>query len=518
MLCKNVMYKNPILPGFNPDPSICRVGEDYYIVTSSFEFYPGVPIYHSRNLVDWELIGYCLTRKSQLDIEDTRASGGVFAPTLYHHDGWFFMATTDIDKGNFIVYTDDIYGAWSDPVWIDQKGIDPSLLFDDDGTVYFLSADNNKEQCNILMCTIDIFTGEKRSKTQVINRGCGGRYPEGPHLYKIFGKYYLMLAEGGTEYGHMETVQRADSPYGPYEECPYNPVLTHRNDMRGEIHGVGHADIVEDGNGNWWAVCLGFRPSCSKNEHLMLHHLGRETYLCPLKWSADYWPVLGEGGKLSLYMTGDLPGMPENRKVEGYSDDFTKDQLSIHYNYLRNPCMENYQVDAKNGRLFLKGTEITISEGKNPTWIGIRQPDFNVDFEVTTGVEQLEDHGKIGITAFYNESYHYDMYIEKRGENLGLCLEKHVHDMFSVTKRIEVEAAKEYRLLIRSDRKWYRFIYKDENEKEYELGSGLAIGLATEGTRTMTFTGTYLAMFAENGIGYFKNLELKIRDAEEGDA
>lgn len=141
-----------------------------------------------------------------------------------------------------------------------------------------------------------------------------------------------------------------------------------------------------------------------------------------------------------------------------------------------------------------------------------------MDFEVTTGVEQLEDHGKIGITAFYNESYHYDMYIEKRGENLGLCLEKHVHDMFSVTKRIEVEVAKEYRLLIRSDRKWYRFIYKDENEKEYELGSGLVIGLATEGTRTMTFTGTYLAMFAENGIGYFKNLELKIRDAEEGDA
>ena len=254
MLYKNKLYKNPILPGFNPDPSICKVDEDYYIVTSSFEFYPGVPIYHSRNLVNWELIGYCLTRKSQLDLENTQSSGGIFAPTLYHHNDFFFLATTDINKGNFIVYAENIYGPWSDPVWIDQRGIDPSLLFDEDGTVYFLSADNDGEVCSILMCTINIFTGEKLSKTHIINSGCGGRYPEGPHLYKIFGKYYLMLAEGGTEYGHMETIQRADSPYGPYEKCPHNPVLTHRNDMKGEICGVGHADIVEDGNGNWWAV------------------------------------------------------------------------------------------------------------------------------------------------------------------------------------------------------------------------------------------------------------------------
>mgnify|MGYP002553127544 FL=1 len=519
MLYKNKLYKNPILPGFNPDPSICKVDEDYYIVTSSFEFYPGVPIYHSRNLVNWELIGYCLTRKSQLDLENTQSSGGIFAPTLYHHNDFFFLATTDINKGNFIVYAENIYGPWSDPVWIDQRGIDPSLLFDEDGTVYFLSADNDGEVCSILMCTINIFTGEKLSKTHIINSGCGGRYPEGPHLYKIFGKYYLMLAEGGTEYGHMETIQRADSPYGPYEKCPHNPVLTHRNDMKGEICGVGHADIVEDGNGNWWAVCLGFRPSSPQNEHLMLHHLGRETYLCPIKWDERQWPVMGDNGKLSLYMTGDLPGLPENNIKLEYLDSFRTEQLDIHYNFLRNPIMENYRIDAKAGRLVLQGTEITINDGRNPTWIGIRQPEFKIDFSVTVGIEELKYDGRIGITAFYNESYHYDMYLQKRGKKLKLYLEKHVHDMFSIThvKEIKETESGEIRLAIKSDKKWYRFLYADKAGGMFELGKGLVAGLATEGTRTMTFTGTYLAMFAERGRGYFKELNVKVSDADKED-
>lgn len=519
MLYKNKLYKNPILPGFNPDPSICKVDEDYYIVTSSFEFYPGVPIYHSRNLVNWELIGYCLTRKSQLDLENTQSSGGIFAPTLYHHNDFFFLATTDVNKGNFIVYAENIYGPWSDPVWIDQRGIDPSLLFDEDGTVYFLSADNDGEVCSILMCTINIFTGEKLSKTHIINSGCGGRYPEGPHLYKIFGKYYLMLAEGGTEYGHMETIQRADSPYGPYEKCPHNPVLTHRNDMKGEICGVGHADIVEDGNGNWWAVCLGFRPSSHKNELLMLHHLGRETYLCPIKWDERQWPVMGDNGKLSLYMTGDLPGLPENNIKREYLDSFRTEQLDIHYNFLRNPIMENYRIDAKAGRLVLQGTEITINDGRNPTWIGIRQPEFKIDFSVTVGIEELKYDGRIGITAFYNESYHYDMYLQKRGKKLKLYLEKHVHDMFSIThvKEINETESGEIRLAIKSDKKWYRFLYTDKAGEMFELGKGLVAGLATEGTITMTFTGTYLAMFAERGRGYFKELNVKISDADKED-
>ena len=201
----NQHYKNPIISGYNPDPSICRVGEDYYIVNSSFEYFPGVPIYHSKNLVNWKMIGHCLTTENQLSLKKCRPSGGIYAPTLRWHNGTFFMTTTNVSgEGNFIVYSKELEKGWSDPVWIDQEGIDPSILFDDDGKVYFTSTglDKTGKAC-ILTSEINPFTGEKLTESRIISYGCGGRYPEGPHLYKIKGKYYLMFAEGGIEYVHM---------------------------------------------------------------------------------------------------------------------------------------------------------------------------------------------------------------------------------------------------------------------------------------------------------------------------
>ena len=199
---QNQLYHNPIISGYNPDPSICRVGDDYYIVNSSFEYFPGVPVYHSKNLVNWELLGHCLTTEQQLPLEKCRVSGGIFAPTLRYHDGWFFMTTTNVSSGgNFIIHSREPDKGWSAPVWVDQGGIDPSLLFDDDGKVYYTTAgaDEKGRSC-ILISELDPFTGEKFTESRILSYGCGGRYPEGPHLYKINGKYYLMLAEGGTEY------------------------------------------------------------------------------------------------------------------------------------------------------------------------------------------------------------------------------------------------------------------------------------------------------------------------------
>ena len=366
-------YRNPIISGYNPDPSICRVGDDYYIVNSSFEYFPGVPVYHSKNLVNWELIGNCLDRKSQLLLEKCKPSGGIYAPTLRYHDGTFFMTTTNVShKGNFIVHTKDIKKGWSEPVWIDQGGIDPSLLFDDDGTVYFLStAIDEQGEAGIFMCEINPFTGEKLSKSVVISRGCGGRYAEGPHLYKWFGKYYLMLAEGGTEYGHMETMLRSDYPYGPYEACPHNPILTHRDDMREEIYCTGHADMVEDHNGNWWMVCLAVRPCEEKSNRVLLHNLGRETFLAPVVWNEEGWPVVGDKGLISLEMDGPLPG-PDPWKVNrDFSDDFSDDTFSTSYSFLRNPSMEHYKRDTENAALVLQGTEITLNDMDSPTWLGI---------------------------------------------------------------------------------------------------------------------------------------------------
>ncbi len=248
-------YQNPVIPGFYPDPSVCRVGEDYYLVTSTFQYFPGVPVFHSRDLVHWRQIGHCLTRASQLPLENASSYGGIYAPTIRYHDGVFYMITTNVNAGkHFIVSTSDPAGEWSEPVWIDQAGIDPSLLFDGD-RVYFSWTMRGA----IYQAELDIGTGKLLTEPRLIWRGTGGRYPEAPHLYKIDGTYYLMVAEGGTENGHMETLARSSSPWGPFEPCPHNPILTHRNRGAHSIQGTGHADVVQAHDGSWWAVFLAFR-------------------------------------------------------------------------------------------------------------------------------------------------------------------------------------------------------------------------------------------------------------------
>lgn len=505
-------YRNPIISGYNPDPSICRVGRDYYIVNSTFEFFPGVPVYHSRNLVNWEMKGYCLNRKEQLYLEKCKPSGGIYAPTLRYNNGTFFMTTTNVsDRGNLIVHTDDLEKGWSDPVWVDQGGIDPSLLFDDDGTVYFTSAGNDKDgKAAIFSCKIDPFTGERLTESVIISKGCGGRYAEGPHLYKWFGKYYLMLAEGGTEYGHMETILRSGSPYGPFEECPHNPILTHRDDMREDIYCTGHADMMEDHNGNWWLVCLAVRPCQEKSNRVLLHNLGRETYLAPVTWTRDGWPVVGENGLISLEMDGPLPGEAPDEVKQNFYDDFSEAKFSVHYNFLRNPVMDHYIRDTEKQELILKGSAVTLNEIDSPTWLGIRQKEFETVSSVRVSIKNEAQEMRAGLTAFYNDSYHYEIYLTKEGAVWKVCLAKHVHDIFTVTAFAEILAAENIILKIESDKTYYRFYYSLDGETFIMLGTGLVVGLCTEGTNRMTFTGTYIGLFAEKGQAVFKEFDVKV--------
>lgn len=506
-------YKNPIISGFNPDPSICRVNEDYYIVTSTFEYYPGVPIYHSNNLINWELISYCLTDHTQLPLNKCRPSGGIYAPTLRYYDGYFFMTTTNVSHGgNFIVHTKNIIEGWSKPMWVNQGGIDPSLLFDDDGKVYFTSTglDESGRQ-GIYICEINPYTGDKITDSVCISYGCGGRYPEAPHLYKWFNKYYLMIAEGGTEYGHMETIQRADNPYGPFEVCPYNPILSHRDDMRGDISCTGHADMMEDHNGNWWLVCLGVR-TCSNNEHkVMLHNIGRETYLAPVLWTKDGWPLVGDNGIISLEMDGELPGIPKivNRN---FCDDFSRKSLRLDYNFLRNPIMDNYILNQKERQLILKGTEVTLNDIDSPTWIGIRQKGFETITTVKMKILSDKQDMRAGITSYYNNSYHYEIYLTKQQDKYKVCLAKHVHDIFAITGSINVSFNKYIFFKVVSDKENYIFYFSYDGINYIEIGKALTAGLCTEGTLSMTFTGTYLAMFAENGTVAFEDFRVEVLD------
>ncbi|MDR3174442.1 MAG: glycoside hydrolase family 43 protein [Treponema sp.] len=496
-------YKNPVIPGYHPDPSVCRDGDDFYLVTSTFEFFPGVPIYHSKNLVNWECIGHCLTRKEQVPLEGCPPSAGIFAPTLRYYNNIWYMTTTNVSGGgNFIVYTADIRGQWSDPVWIAQGGIDPSLLFFDN-KVYFCSTGGENESKNghwehgIYLCEINPHTGTMVTRSALISKGTGGRNPEAPHIYHKDGWFYLMLAEGGTEYGHMVTIQRSRDIYGPYEPCPYNPILSHRDRGGHSIQATGHADIFQDHNGYWWMVFLGIRPI----SHSMLHNLGRETFLAPVQW-IDGWLVVGNNGMCELIMEGPLPAKPENPDFN-FTADFSE-PFDLRWNYIRNPDTGRYIL--KDNLLTLVGDKQTLSTSRgSPVFIGIRQQAFNMNAE--TGLCP-PDTGRAGISVFYNENYHYEIYA-KRCQNgrLLIVVNRCIGDLEVQTYKAEINTCEAIGLRINSDREKYRFAY-NVNGAWVEAGNGFVAGLCTEITHTMTFTGVYVGLFASGGKADFTRMEI----------
>jgi xylan 1,4-beta-xylosidase len=279
-------YPNPVIPGFHPDPSVCRVGDEFLLVTSTFTWFPGVPIFRSPNLVDWEQLGHVLDRPSQLDLTNTGgwSSLGVFAPTLRHHDGRFWMITTNVtNEGarNFFVSAEDPAGPWSEPTVVDVAGIDPDLAWEADGTCWLHFS---RGPDGIARCRIDDTSGEVLEGPEPTWSGTGLQYPEAPHLYERDGTWYLLIAEGGTHTGHAVSIARGPSPTGPWEGCPANPILSHRSTDR-PIQNTGHGDLVAAPDGSWWMVCLGVRPRGMNDG---FHVLGRETFLVPVDW-VDGW-------------------------------------------------------------------------------------------------------------------------------------------------------------------------------------------------------------------------------------
>ena len=499
-------YRNPIIPGYHPDPSICRVGNDYYLVNSTFEFFPGVPIFHSRNLVNWDLVSYALTRRSQLELEGCRNSGGIYAPSIRYHDGMFYMITTNVTwKGNFIVHSPSIEGPWSEPAWVDQDGIDPSLFWDDDGTCYYCSTGRKGGVKHIWAFAIDPLTGEILSEKHPISTGCGGPATEGPHIYKVNGWYYLMMAEGGTEYQHHEVITRSRHVFGPYEPCPYNPILAHKSRKGHEIQATGHADLVEDQNGNWWCVFLAYR-NFSK---ALLHNLGRETFLAPVHWTEDGWPIVGDGGHVELKMDGPLPQQPEP-VCHDIQWDFSSDKMDLRFEYTRNPDMANYTLDPGSGTLTLTGTEVTLSVPcSSPTILSTQQPSFFTETVVAMDAAKTSAD-RAGISAFYNNDYHYDLYLSRRDRKLFAGFTKAIHDMTVEIARVPLETEDdEIRLIMKTDREKYSFYVQAGQTEPLFMGSGHNAGLSTEGTKTMTFTGTMIAMFAEKGQGVFRSFSMK---------
>lgn len=483
-------YRNPVIPGFYPDPSVCRVGDDFYLVTSSFAYFPGVPVFHSKDLVHWRQIGHCLTRESQLQLSESAISGGIFAPTIRHHDGRFYMTTTNVDKGgHFIVWTEDPAGEWSEPIFVDQPGIDPSLFFDEDGKVYFTSTDD-VQSYGILQCEIDIETGRKLTETRRIWNGTGGAYPEAPHLYKKDGYYYLLLAEGGTEYGHMVTVARSKDPYGPYEACPYNPILSHRS-LRHPIHATGHADLIEAPDGSWWAVFLAIRPI----RFPYSHHLGRETFLAPVRWTEDGWPIIGNNGVVELEMEADtLP--PVVWEKEDKVDHFDGSGLGMKWNFIRSPRVD-WSLDERKSWLALRGTANGLQDKGTPAFIGCRQSHF--DCEISVRMEyQPQEGDEAGLAVFMDERHHYAIGIRqtegRRVVNFrrrigSLIVDEQALPMETDVAELRIEAKPEmYTFSCRSaDGSWQTVGRAETRYVSSEVAGG--------------FTGVYFGMYNQSATG-----------------
>lgn len=479
-------YRNPILSGFYPDPSLCRVGENYYLVTSSFEYFPGVPIFRSRDLVHWEQIGHCLTRPSQLPLGGKRASEGIYAPTIRYHEGRFYMITTLIPEvRNFFIYTDDPAGEWSDPVLVDQPGIDPSLMFDNDGKVYCTSQGPG----GLIQSQIDIRDGRRVTLWQPIWSGSGQISPEGPHLYHIGEKYYLFVAEGGTQYGHMETVARSDTPWGPFEPCPHNPILHHFNARGGgnPIQGTGHADLFQAVDGFWWVVFLGFRPVGGR-----YHHLGRETFLAPVEW-VDGWPVVNRNGTVAPVM--DVVGpAPAPLPPESTRDDFDEPQLRLCWNFIRNPNPDSWSLKARPGWLRLNATKIGLDDPTGaPAFVGRRQRHFQCRTATRLEFSPRDEGDEAGLTVLMNDRHHYEIALARRGDRRIVLLRRRIGDLQVVVNEAPV-ASGPIILKVVADEQQYRFLYGVQMDEMRELGRGSCRYLSSEVAGG--WTGVYLGMYA----------------------
>ncbi len=501
-------FENPVLKGFHPDPSICRVGEDYYLVTSSFCYFPGLPVFHSRDLVHWEQIGHAIHRKEQLDYQNCAHSGGLWAPTIRYHEGTFYIINTFVSEDseetqgsvcrNFIVTTEDIRGDWSKAVFIEgADGIDPSLYFGEDGRVWYMSNrvparelwTGHKEIYIAEMNPVTFqFTGEKT----VIWDGAKtfSNYIEAPHLYKRKDWYYLLVAEGGTFTNHSVMIARSRQITGPYEICPRNPIVTNRHrKLNSQIAATGHADLVETQNHEWWMVLLAVRPYGD-----FLYNLGRETFLVPIAWEQDEWPIIDNeyGLVLSTERMPDLavsvkPGVSPN-------DHFENEKLSLIWNTLRHSGAEFYTLKERPGSLRIYAQTYELTENRTSSFVGRRQQ--HKDFFAAAAMEAFLPAGneEAGLAVLQNHKYQFQYLLSKSGDHMFLKLYEVKNGQISVLTEKEIAPASRIYLGIQGAEDRYSFYY-GYREGEKELLYADADGSILSSTVAGGFVGTYIGMY-----------------------
>lgn len=516
-----IKYQNPIIRGMHPDPSIVRVNDTYYLANSTFEYYPGITVMKSTDLLNWQTLGGVATLPSQADLRHSKSNEGIFAANIRYHDGYFYVITTNFAEFKTFIIRGKLSPDQQEISWepsrveVDVPGIDPDLYFEKDRTyVQFTGYIDDQGTKAIRQVEIDLTNGKILHQPEILTYGTGGRDVEGPHIFQKDGWYYLLTAEGGTGQGHMITIFRSKKLWGPYDDVPgVNPIFTNRDRAEEPLQNIGHGDFFTDAQGNWWLVCLGTRPAAVGFKQIT--NLGRETLLYPVTWK-DGWPVVYHSVPTQDV---DLTDFPQHAKVlvnsqfrQKFIDDFTKPTLRPEWLSLRDSLGDHQQIKA--GQLVLRGNDQRVSDLSTPAFLGLRQTEQEERLLVTVDLQKSQfNEGAFGLMALIDAENHCGIMAEMKNDQVAIYRDQQLGDIKLHEQVGQLkESPAEFELVNTKDHKY--FIVRDQGGEEVSFTTD-AIHLSNEAIAALN-TGDIEGLYAYGNAVMVVNQVIRSHQDEFG--
>ena len=529
-------FKNPILSGGYPDPSICKVGNEFIMVNSSFEYFPALPIHKSKDLVNWELVGYGLNRleqvSGQINLIDVQSNGGIHAPTIRFHNGKFHIISTTVyydeikktaTATNFIITSSSPEGPWSDPIIIEgAPGIDPDIFFDDDGRVWYTGNHQPLDpafsgETEIWMQELDSTSFQLIGKRFFLWRGaCGGVWAEGPHIYKKDDNYYLLIAEGGTSFNHSIMIAISDKITGPYISNERNPIFSSRHlSYDNWVHSTGHGDLIELEDGRWYVVMLGIRGDVKRKSNM-----GRETFIAPVSWEREpyvwkerkiLWPVIAPLSGKILKNNPIIFSHTTPNKETLFVDDFNDTNLGLEWNHRRAPMQKMFDLESNPGSLRVYTNPNKLQERKRANFTGIKQTESDFIFETKMTFYPSRDSDEAGITIVQKDNNFLSFTIKQLNNDISLELKLMNEIETSIaSKKIDFNSILPIQLKVESFNNNYHFYYALENEK-FDLFAITPADQVLSNGYTGAHIGLYVTSNGQISSGYadFDRVEYK---------